>query len=172
MKAVARITIAIALGVFAALASPSARAQSEIAPDHFDSPDMVPFDSPKPAATVRVAHVEYSGQVTLDHRVRVDGRNLAPGNYAVSLRSDGRTVELRLNRSGETVAMHSAAYRNVPSTERGYLVVERRGNARRVSVIHAGSLQLVFAPEAGASRAANGAAMLEVLPMAVTVTES
>jgi len=167
MKATSRITIAIALGAFAALIGPSARAQSEVAPDHFDSPDMVPFDAAKPAAA-QAANVEYTGQITLAHRVRVNGKSLASGNYAVSLRSDGKTVEMRLVRSGETVAVQTATYRNVPSTERGYVVLERRGNARRVSVIHAGSVQLVFAQELDGSARKTGAASLEVLPLAFT----
>jgi hypothetical protein len=169
MNATTRITVAITLGAFAVALGPSARAQCEVAPDHFDSPDMVPFDPPKAAAASQpTASVEYSGKVTLSHRVRVNGKSIAPGQYAVSLRSDGKTVEVRLVRSGDTVATYTAIYRNVPSTERGYVVVERRGNVRRVSVIHAGSLQLVFARELDASARNTGAATLEVLPLAFT----
>jgi len=173
MNATSKITMAITLGAFAALAAPAARAQSEVSPDHFDS-DMASFDARRAATqTTGVAHaasVDYSGRVTLAHRVRVNGKTLAAGNYVVALHSDGKTVELRLNRRGETVAVQTVAYRSVPSAEWGYLVVERRGNARRVSVIHAGRLQLVFAPEA--SVRARGAATLEVLPLAFRVAES
>jgi hypothetical protein len=173
MNAASKITMAIALGAFAALAAPAARAQSEVSPDHFDSSDMVPFDAPKVTTQTTVAapaaSLDYSGQVTLAHRVRVSGKTLAAGNYVVILHSDGKMVELRLNRRGETVAVQTVAYRSVRSTERGYVVVERRGNARRVSVIHAGRLQLVFAPEA--SVRARGAATLEVLPLAFRVVE-
>lgn len=168
MKVASKVTIAMALGAFAVLACPGARAQSEISPDHFDSPEMVPFDAPKAAAPASAAALDYSGEVTLAHRVRVNGKSVAAGNYRVSLHSDGKTVELRLKRRGQTVAVQTVAYHNAPSTERGYLVVERRGNARRVSVVHAGLLQLVFAPETSGPRGA-GAASLEVLPLAFTM---
>lgn len=174
MKAASKITMAITLGALASLAAPAGRAQSEVSPDHFDAPDMVPFDTPRAAtpttAAAPAASLDYSGRITLAHRVRVNGKTLAAGNYGVALHSDGKTVELRLNRGRETVAVQTVAYRRVPNTERGYLVVERRGNARRVSVIHAGRLQLVFAPEA--SVRARGAATLEVLPLAFRAVES
>jgi len=172
MNAASKITMAITLGAFAALAAPAARAQAEVSPDQFDSPDMVPFAAPKaaaPKAAMRVASVDYSGRVTLAHRVRVNGKTLPAGNYIVALHSDGKTVELRLNRRGETIAVQTVAYHKVPNAERGYLVVERRGNARRVSVIHAGTLQLVFAREAAGHSA--GAATLEVLPLAFRPVE-
>lgn len=173
MKVASKITMAITLGALASLAAPTARAQSEVSPDHFDAPDMVPFDAPKAATQATAAapavSLDYSGRVTLAHRVRVNGKALAAGNYAVALHSDGKTVELRLNRRGETVAVQTVPYRRVPNTERGYLVVERRGNVRRVSMIHAGRLQLVFAPEASART--SGAATLEVLPLAFRAVE-
>jgi hypothetical protein len=171
MKAASKVTIAMVLGACAALACPSARAQAEISPDHFDSPDMIPFGAPTAAPPASAAALDYSGEVMLSHRVRVDGQSLAAGKYEVSLHSDGKTVELRLNRRGQTVAVQTVAYHNVPRTERGYLVVERRGNIRRLSVIHAGLLQLVFAPETSGLRA-TGAASLEVLPLAFVATES
>jgi hypothetical protein len=170
----ARITMAISFAAFAALASPSARAQSEVAPDHFDSPDMVPFTQANfvAAAPAQAANLHYDGKVTLAHRVHCNGKSLAPGKYAVSLRSDGSTVQVSLKQGAQVVTLQGAAHANVRSCDRGYLVVERRGNERRLQVIHAGSVQLVFARETGRTLAANAPATLEVLPVAFVAKES
>jgi len=174
MNAASKITMAITLGAFAALAAPAARAQAEVSPDHFDSPNMAPFAATRAAGAANTMtdapSLDYAGKVTLEHAVRVNGKRLAAGNYVVVLHSDGKTVQLRLKRRGQTVAMQTVAYHTVASTERGYLVVERRGNTRRVSVIHAGALQLVFARETAAR--SGGAATLEVLPLAFRSVES
>jgi hypothetical protein len=177
MNAATRITIAISLAAAcAALASPSARAQAEVAPDHFDAPDMVPFTeaqaSTAAAPAAQAANLHYDGKVTLAHSVHCNGKSLAPGKYAVSLRSDGRTVQVSLKQGGRVVTLQGAAHANVRICDRGYLVVERRGNERRLQVIHAGAVQLVFAPEAGRTLSANAPATLEVLPLAFIATES
>jgi hypothetical protein len=107
----------------------------------------------------------YQGKVTLSHRVRCNGTTLAPGKYEVSLQSDGRTVELSLNRRGRIVTVTGSAYNKALNTERGYLVVERRGNTRRLSVVHIGLVEVAFAPEKNAAQLPAGPASLEVLPL-------
>jgi hypothetical protein len=165
MNATSRIILIAGLAAMSALVAPSVRAQAEIAPDHFESPDAVPFDPVKLAPTVKSVSGRYQGKVTLSHRVRCNGTTLAPGNYRVSLQSDGRTVELSLNRRGRIVTLTGLAYDKALNTERGYLVVERRGNTRRLSVVHIGLVEVAFAPERSAARMPAGPASLEVLPL-------
>ena len=52
MKNICWFGILASLAAGIVLAAPSARAQYEIDPDHFDSPNMVPFDQPKEAAAI------------------------------------------------------------------------------------------------------------------------
>jgi hypothetical protein len=165
MNATSKMLMLAGFAAVGALLAPSLRAQSEIAPDHFDSPDMVPFNQPKLQATAKPVSSHYQGKVTLSHRVRCNGTTLAPGNYQVSLRSNGSTVELSLNRRGRVVTMTGTAYEEAINTERGYVVVERRGNARRLSVVHIGLVEVAFAPEKSAAQTPAGPASLEVLPL-------
>jgi hypothetical protein len=165
MNVTSRMIIAAGFAALGALVAPGVRAQAEIAPDHFDSPNLVPFEQPKAQPTMQAISGRYQGRVTLSHRVRCNGTTLAPGKYEVSLQSDGRTVELSLNHRGRTITVTGTAYEKPLNTERGYLVVERRGNARRLSVIHMGLVEAGFAPENSATRRPAGPASLEVLPL-------
>jgi hypothetical protein len=165
MNAASRTIVAAGFAALGALVVPSVRAQSEIAPDHFYSPSMVPFDQPKAQPVVKLVTGHYQGKVTLSHRVRCNGTTLAPGKYQVSLRSDGTIVELSLNRRGRVITVTGTAYEKALNTERGYVVVERRGNARRLSVVHVGLVEVAFAPEKSSAPKQAGPASLEVLPL-------
>jgi hypothetical protein len=170
MNAASRMIILTGLAALGVLVAPGARAQSEVAPDHFDSPGMVPFDQSKAQPMPKAVSSHYQGKVTLSHRVRCNGATLAPGKYEVSLQSDGRTVELRLRRSGQIVIVQGTAYQEPLNTERGYVVVERRGNSRRLSVIHVGLVEVGFASDQGSAHVASGPASLEVLPLFATAS--
>jgi hypothetical protein len=165
MNAASRMIMVAGLAALGAVAVPSVRAQAELAPDHFDSPDMLPFDQPQLQATAKPVSGHYQGKMTLAHRVRCNGATLAPGKYEVSLQSDGKTVEVTLNHRGRIVTVKGQAYEKPLNTERGYVVVERRGNARRLSVVHVGLVEVAFAPERSTTRASARAASLEVLPL-------
>jgi len=81
------------------LAAPSARAQAEIDPDHFDSPNMVPFDRPQTKANseAAVATFRYEGRFNLPYTVHCNGKSLRPGRYSISLRADGKVGQATLN---------------------------------------------------------------------------
>jgi hypothetical protein len=77
-----------ALTLLMALGSAGAYAQAEIDQGHFDSPNTEPFDPPK---TQSQAHAtRYDGNFSLPYAVQCSGKQLAPGKYSVSLRSDGK----------------------------------------------------------------------------------
>ena len=79
-----------AIAVFAGLLGCSfmlgpsrACAQAEIDPDHFDSANTEPVRQ-----LVRV--IRYDDTFSLPYSVRCNGKQLAPGKYSISLRSDGK----------------------------------------------------------------------------------
>src|SRR5260370_39405837 len=82
------------LAGFAALATPRGYGQSEVAPDHFDSPNTEPFrqTKTKEGDAAETGKVHFDGKVTLPYSLICAGKRLLPGLYTVSLRSDGKTA--------------------------------------------------------------------------------
>ncbi len=139
-------------GIFASLAAgivlaaPSARAQFEIDPDHFDSPNMVPFDQPKTKANSEAAAaiVRYEGRFSLPYSVQCDGKSLRPGKYSISLRADGNVGQATLNQKGETIGIGGVVRKHPRKAGRDILVVELNRGTRNLSEIQIAQLDLIL----------------------------
>src|SRR5438309_8431567 len=107
MKNRSRFGILAGLAAGIVLAAPSARAQAEIDPDHFDSPNMVPFDRPQTKANseAAVATFRYEGRFNLPYTVHCNGKSLRPGRYSISLRADGKVGQATLNQKDQTIGI-------------------------------------------------------------------
>jgi hypothetical protein len=128
------------------LAAPSARAQFEINPDHFDSPNMVPFDQSKTKANFEgaVANVHYEGRFILPYSVRCNGKNLHPGKYSIFLRADGKVGQARLNRNDETMDIAGVVQKQARRAGSNALVVELNRGTRKLSEIQIAQLDLIL----------------------------
>ena len=82
------------------LGAPPARAQSEIDPDHFEAPNVEPFDVVKADASSDAGRISYDGKFRLAYTVQCNGKSLRPGRYSVSLRYDGKVARATLNQDG------------------------------------------------------------------------
>lgn len=146
MKAAKMIKLLVILGGLAALATPCCYGQSEIDPDHFDSPNTEPFPQPKTKEgnTAEAGKVRFDGKVTLPYTVICAGKKLPSGRYTVSLRSDRKTGRATLNQKGQTLEIAGAV--RLPSYPHAsnILLVECLGKAHRLSAIHVNDLELVF----------------------------
>jgi hypothetical protein len=148
MKAVQviRIRILVILAGFAALAAPGSYAQSEIDPDHFESPNTEPFPQPKTKAVIgaEIGRVLFRGEFTLPYSLQCAGKRLLAGNYSLALRSDGKIGWVTLNQKGRTTEIAGVVRLPADSRARNALFVERSGNTRRLSAIHVAELGLVL----------------------------
>jgi hypothetical protein len=144
MKA-SKMILLIAAG-FTLLATPRSHAQSEIAPDHFESPNTEPFSQPKTQRgnAAKIGRVRFDGKVTLPYSVICSGRKLQPGRYSVSLRSDGKTGLATLNQSGQTLEIAGAVRRHTDPPIRNSLLVECIGKTHKLSAILVKEVELVF----------------------------
>jgi hypothetical protein len=88
MKVVLILGEVTALTLWMALGRTGAFAQQEIDPDHFDSPGTEPPDQPK-SGQGNGSATRYDGNFALLYAARCSGKQLAPGRYSVTLRSDG-----------------------------------------------------------------------------------
>lgn len=80
-------------------------AQSEIAPDHFESSNVEPFEKPKTNASNEAASIRYDGKFTLPYTVQCSGKSLPPGKYSVSLHSDGKIGKAILMQRGRVIGI-------------------------------------------------------------------
>jgi hypothetical protein len=147
MKATKIINLTILLAGFGALATPRSYGQSEVHPDHFDSPSTEPFPQPKTKEGV-AAHAErvhFVGNFKLPYSLRCAGKRLLPGRYAISLRSDGKTGRATLTQKGQTLEIAGLVRPPAEAHARNIILVECMGKAHRLAAIHVEEMELVFA---------------------------
>jgi hypothetical protein len=106
----AKIKLFVILGGLATVATPRCYGQSEIDPDHFESPNTEPFPQPKTKEgnAAEAGKVRFDGKVTLPYTLICAGRNLLSGRYTVSHRSDGKTGRTTLNQKDQTLEIAGA----------------------------------------------------------------
>jgi len=148
------------LAGFAILATPRGYAQSEIVPDHFDSPNTEPFLQSKTNGDVgeAMSKVRFSGKVNLPYSVHCTGKRLLPGRYTISLRSDGKTGRATLTQKGRTLEVAGVVRLPANTRARNTVLVESVGKAHRLVAIHLEEMELVFAADPQLEHTSNGQA--------------
>lgn len=144
------VRMALSALVFVALGSTSARAQQEVDPDHFDSPDVEPSPRPPMANSFKKPN-RYDGNFSLPYTVRCSGKKLAPGTYSVSLRADGRVAHGVLRSAAQAIEVASVVQAQIPKRINDVVVVQSKQNVRTLSAIRIAGLVFVFDPVAADS---------------------
>jgi hypothetical protein len=165
------VTLAALSGLIP-LGAPPARAQSEIDPDHFESPNMEPFDKVKTDVSSDVATIRYDGKFRLAYTVQCNSKSLRPGKYFVSLRYDGKVARATLNHDGQSIGLGGVVPRRAHMQGNDALIVELKGTTRRLSAIQVAKLDFVLDPEPQIKNSTNSEpGRLERLPLTETVRE-
>jgi len=171
MKRQVLVTLAALSGLIP-LWAPPARAQSEIDPDHFESPDMEPFDKVKTDVSSDVETIRYDGKFRLAYTVQCNGKSLRPGRYSVSLRYDGKVARATLDQDGQSIGIGGVVHKRVHRQGNDALIVELKGTTRRLSAIQVAKLDFVLDPEPQIKNSTHSApGRLERLPLMGTVRE-
>ncbi len=136
------------LGLFGLGNSP-VYAQSEIDPDHFDSPNTEPFTQTKTPAS-QVQSILYKGNFSLPYTVHCSGKKLPPGSYSISLSSNGAAAEFTLMRNGQIVEAGPLLRAEGLGHGRDALILGRGRKMSSLSAIHVAGSDFVFtaSPEA------------------------
>ena len=120
-----------------------AYAQSEIDPDHFDSPNTEPFPRTKGLAS-QVQAILYKGNFSLPYTAQCSGKKLPPGNYSISLSSNGAAAEFTLMRNGQIVEAGRLLRAEGPGHGRDALILGRGRKMRSLSAIRVAGSDFVF----------------------------
>lgn len=173
MKRQVLVILAVLSGGIA-LGGPPARAQSEIDPDHFESPNTEGLDRAKTDAGSEVEAIRYDGKFRLPYAVECNGKSFPAGRYSVSLRSTGKVVRATLSRDGQGVRIVGVVVRRpVNGARNDALVVELKGTKRRLSAIQVAKLDFVLEPEPQTENPAYTTPQrLERLPLEATVQKN
>jgi hypothetical protein len=170
MKWQVLVILAVLSGAIA-LGGPPARAQSEIDPDHFESPNVGAFDRTKTDASSEVETIRYDGKFRLPYSVECNGKSLRAGRYSVSLRSNGKVVRATLNQGGQGIGIVGVVVRKRVNRRRNdALIVELKGTKRRLSAIQVAKLDFVLEPEPQTENSVQ--TRLERLPLTETVLKN
>jgi len=131
--------VAFVLFLFAA----PVRAQSEIDPDHFDSPNTAPLESAPKSVVSESGPARYEGTFRLPYAVECSGKRLAPGDYTVWLRTSTNEGRIILRHSGHTVIVFAGELHAQNHTEGyGTLLVRIRGNTRTLRTIQMAKMEV------------------------------
>jgi hypothetical protein len=145
MKAV-RVAGGTAL-VFLALGATPTRAQSEINPDHFDSPNTEPFESVKKSASNETTPLRYQGKFKLPYAVEGDGKQLAPGDYTLSLAASGKRAQITLRRNRYVVSVSGVLQTGIQANRHDALLVKRERGVRTLCLIQIAQREIALRNE-------------------------
>jgi len=143
MKVLSILGKVTALALLVALGGAGVYAQQEIDPDHFDSPE--PPDQPKTEQN-QVGASRYDGKFSLPYAVQCSGRQLAPGKYSFSLRSDGKVGHGVLKSKSQSIEITSVVHPQGFKRGADVVVVGSKGPVRTLTAIQISGVNFVFDP--------------------------
>jgi hypothetical protein len=109
-------------------------AQSEIAPDYFESKDMAPVVPAQPAK------VDFQGNFSLPYQVQCGGNKLTPGQYTLAVKTEGTRKIVMIHREGSDVVL-TARIVTKPSDSGQSVVLVRHGPGPRARTLEGLYLQ-------------------------------
>jgi hypothetical protein len=134
--------LAATLG-FVSMLAPAARAQADAMPN----PDEFPFSAPEitvaqpnqPAAA-QVAKADFEGKVSLPFNVHCGARNLKPGQYLLSVKSQGTSRVVTLHSAGQNMTMRVQEVSTHRGASQSALLVRKSGEGRRLEAVYVAGL--------------------------------
>lgn len=128
---------------FISMMAPAARAQADAMPN----PDEFPFEAPDATtaqpvqiAAAKVANADFEAKVSLPFNVKCGAKNLKPGRYVLSVKSQGTDQVLTLNGSGQNMTMRVHEVSAHRGTSQSALLVRKSSDGRRLEAVYVAGL--------------------------------
>lgn len=146
--------LTLALGI-ACLLPTTAHAQSDVMPDSF------PFSAEEAAtvwaqpATTTTAKVYFQGKVSLPYGLACGSKNLKPGQYFLSVKSEGSGRVVTIHSGNENVIIRVREFAVNRSAKPSVLLVRNSANGPRLEAVYLAELSatLYLGPDATRSNA-------------------
>src|SRR5260370_28908657 len=164
-----KITTIVKVSVYAATVGfgfrlpATAHAQSDVALDEYEfSATEVAMEQAVQAATTNQAKADFEGKVSLPYAVKCGNKNLKPGQYSLSVKSEGTSQVVTINGGGQNMNMpvseDSTHHLTSPST----LLLRKTGEGRKLQAGHVDCLKATLYLEASTNESQ---ARIERLPI-------
>jgi hypothetical protein len=134
MTTVVKATMFTAALGLACMLPATARAQSDVMPDEFAF-SAEPTTVAQPVAATQ-AKANFEGKISLPYGVNCAGKNLEPGEYLVSVKSEGSNRVVAIHGRGENVNMHVREVRTNRVASRSALLVRKSGQGHKVEAVY------------------------------------
>lgn len=146
MKIMARgCMLLVGLGL-AGIFPMTCKAQSEVAPDIYESANVQSFTAgePIPAVASEWKSPELQGTVKLDYTVQCPGAKLSPGEYAVSVDVNGFDRPITLRRNGQLTRINARTALRVDTPSPSALLIEKTWRGRKLEGVYVDKLNLML----------------------------
>lgn len=128
---------------FVSMLAPAARAQADAMPN----PDEFPFEAPQvtaaqpvQTAAVKLVDGDFEGKVSLPFNVHCGARNLKPGQYLLSVKSQGTSRVVTLHGAGQNMTMRVHEVSAHRGTSQSALLVRKSSAGRRLEAVYVAGL--------------------------------
>jgi len=128
---------------FISMLAPAARAQADAMPNPdefpFSAPEATAAQSAQPAAA-QIVKADFEGKVSLPFNVHCGAKNLKPGQYSLSVKSQGTTRVVTLHGAGQNMTMRVQEVSTHRGTSQSALLVRKSGEGRRLEAVYVAGL--------------------------------
>ena len=123
--------------------APAARAQADAMPNA----DEFPFEAPQATAAqplqlaaAKVANADFEGKVSLPFNVKCGAKNLKPGQYSLSVKSQGTSQVVTLHGAGQKMTMRVHEVSANRTATQSALLVRKSGEGRKLEAVYVAGL--------------------------------
>ena len=160
---IAKISVYAATLGLAFMLPATAHAQSDMAPDEYPfSATEVAIAQPLQTATTNQSKTDFEGKVSLPYAVKCGSKNLKPGQYSLSVKSEGTSQVVTINGGGQNMNMPVREVSTHRVTSPSALLVRKSGEGRKLEAVYVDGLKATLYLEASTSE---GQARIERLPI-------
>jgi hypothetical protein len=154
-----------ALGI-ACLLPATARAQADVAPDIYEAAGVQVMGASQPVqvANNTGAVSDFHGQFTLVNEVNCNGMKLAPGSYSLSVKWNGSSRVVTIQRDGADMILRVREVTQRPAGSQSALLLRHAGPARTLEAVYVRQLNAMLYLD-GISNANHKSARTERLPI-------
>ena len=128
---------------FVSMLAPAARAQADAMPN----PDEFPFSAPEATAAQPVqlaaanaVNANFEGKVSLPFNVKCGAKNLKPGQYLLSVKSQGTSRVVTLHSAGQNMTMRVQEVSTHRGASQSALLVRMSSEGRRLEAVYVAGL--------------------------------
>src|SRR5580658_6655114 len=149
IKSVVKISVYAATLGFACMLPATAHAQSDMAPDEYAfSATEVTVAQPVQTATTNQAKADFEGKVSLPYAVKCGNKNLKPGQYSLSVKSEGTNQVVTINGGGQNMNMLVREVSTHRVSSQSALLVRKSGEGRKLQAVYVEGLKATLYLEA------------------------